>query len=169
MWLNCIELIGILRPIIQISRKYCHVVKIPSSYMMYINYANLLPTASPAIRRQHSVKLLLTVFVLYLTHWKTIFDFMLLWNGGFLLSKLTTLQELFFLLLLYFFKKFWNPVEIRTWFCFHGRLQLIRGVWRASKFSVFKTNWNCSFVSLLYHPFWGQLDLALFGHYVSTF
>ena len=52
---------------------------------------------------------------------------------------------------------------------FYGRLRLIRSVWRASKFSVFKIDWNCNFVGLLHHPFWLQLVLALFGHYFSTF
>ena len=37
---------------------------------------------------------------------------------------------------------------------FYGRLRLIRSVWRASKFSVFKIDWNCNFVGLLHHPFW---------------
>ena len=52
---------------------------------------------------------------------------------------------------------------------FYGRLWLIRSVWRASKLSVFKIDWNCRFVDLLHHPFWLQLVLALFGHYFSTF
>ena len=52
---------------------------------------------------------------------------------------------------------------------FYGRLQLIRSVWRASKFSVFKIDRNCSFVGLLHHPFWLQFILAPFGHYFSTF
>ena len=40
---------------------------------------------------------------------------------------------------------------------FYGRLRLIRSVWRASKFSVFKIDWNCNFVGLLHHPFWSLL------------
>ena len=32
---------------------------------------------------------------------------------------------------------------------FYGRLRSIRSVWRASKFSVFKIDWNCNFVGLL--------------------
>ena len=40
---------------------------------------------------------------------------------------------------------------------FFGRLRLIRSVLRASKFSVFKIDWNCNFVGLLHHPFWLQL------------
>ena len=51
----------------------------------------------------------------------------------------------------------------------YNRLRLIRSVWRASKFSVFKIDWNCNFVGLLHHPFWLQLVLALFGHYLSIF
>ena len=46
---------------------------------------------------------------------------------------------------------------------FYGRLRLIRSVWRASKFSVFKIDSNCDFVGLrvvLHHPFWLQLVLA---------
>ena len=52
---------------------------------------------------------------------------------------------------------------------FYCRIRLIRSVWRESKFSVFKIDWNCNFVGLLHHPFWLQLVLALFGHYFSTF
>ena len=52
---------------------------------------------------------------------------------------------------------------------FYGRLRLIRSVWRASKFSVFKIDRNGNFVGLLHHPFWLQLILAPFGHYFSTF
>ena len=51
----------------------------------------------------------------------------------------------------------------------YGRLQLIRSVWRASTFSVLKTDRNCYIVGLLHHPFWLQLILAPFGHYFSTF
>ena len=40
---------------------------------------------------------------------------------------------------------------------------------RASKYTVFKIDWNCNFVGLLHHPFWLQLVLALFGYYFSTF
>ena len=52
---------------------------------------------------------------------------------------------------------------------FYGRLQLIRSVWRASKFSVLKIDRNCNIEGLLHHPFWLQLILAPFGHYFSTF
>ena len=52
---------------------------------------------------------------------------------------------------------------------FYGWLRLIRSVWRAPKFCVFKINWNCNYVGLLHHPFWLQLVLALFGHYFLTF
>ena len=48
---------------------------------------------------------------------------------------------------------------------FYGRFPLIRSVWRASKFSVFKIDKNCNFVGLLHYPFWPQLILAPFGHY----
>ena len=50
-----------------------------------------------------------------------------------------------------------------------SRLQLIRSVWRASKFSVLKIDRNCNIVGLLHHPFWLQLILAPFGHYFSNF
>ena len=33
----------------------------------------------------------------------------------------------------------------------------ICSVWRASKFSVFKIDWNCNSVGLLHHPFWLRL------------
>ena len=49
----------------------------------------------------------------------------------------------------------------------YGRPRLIRSIWRASKFSVFKIDWNCNFVGLSHHPFWLQLVLAPFGHYFS--
>ena len=52
---------------------------------------------------------------------------------------------------------------------FYGRLRLIRSVWRASNFSVFKIDRNCNFVGLLHHPFWLQLILAPFGHYFFNF
>ena len=29
---------------------------------------------------------------------------------------------------------------------FYGRLRLVRSVWRSSKLSVFKVDWNCNFV-----------------------
>ena len=37
--------------------------------------------------------------------------------------------------------------------------RLICSVWRASKFSVFKSDWSCNSVGLLHHPFWHQLVL----------
>ena len=52
---------------------------------------------------------------------------------------------------------------------FFGWHRLIRSVWRASKFSVFKNDWNCNFVRSLHHLFWLQLLSAPFGHYFSTF
>ena len=52
---------------------------------------------------------------------------------------------------------------------FYGQLRLIRSVWRASKFSVFKIDWNCNFVGLLHQPFWLQFVLPLFSHYFSIF
>ena len=45
---------------------------------------------------------------------------------------------------------------------FYGRLRLIRSVWRVSKFSVFKLDWNCNFVDLWHHPFWLQLHFGTF-------
>ena len=47
---------------------------------------------------------------------------------------------------------------------FYGRLRLIRSVWRASKFSVFKINRNCNFVGLLHHPL---LASSYFGTFWS--
>ena len=52
---------------------------------------------------------------------------------------------------------------------FYGRLWLIRSVWRASKYSVFKIDWNCNFVGLLHHRFWFQLVLTLFGYTFQFF
>ena len=52
---------------------------------------------------------------------------------------------------------------------FYGRLRLIPSVFRASKFSVIKIDWNYSFVDLLHHPIWLYLDLALLGHHFSNF
>ena len=45
----------------------------------------------------------------------------------------------------------------------------VRSVWRASKFPCLKLIEIVIFVGLLHHPFWLQLVLALFGHYLSTF
>ena len=54
--------------------------------------------------------------------------------------------------------------HLASWFNLtYGQLRLIRSVWRASKFSVFKIEWNCNFVGLLHHPFWLQLVKALLG------
>ena len=48
---------------------------------------------------------------------------------------------------------------------FYTRLRLMRSVWRASKLSVFKIDWNCNFVGLLHHPFW----LPLLSHFLTFF
>ena len=45
-------------------------------------------------------------------------------------------------------------------------IRLIRSVWRASKFSVFKIDWNCNFVGYFTIPF----GFSLFWHFlVITF
>ena len=45
---------------------------------------------------------------------------------------------------------------------FYSRFRLTCSVWRASKFSVFKIDWNCNFVGLFHHPFWLRL---VFRHF----
>ena len=45
---------------------------------------------------------------------------------------------------------------------FYGQLRLIRSVLRASKLSVFKTEWNRKLVGISYHPFWHQFIFGTF-------
>ena len=52
---------------------------------------------------------------------------------------------------------------------FYGRFRLNGSVWRASKFSVFKLDWNCNFVGLLHHPFWLQLVSGTFWSLLFNF
>ena len=57
----------------------------------------------------------------------------------------------------------WTKETQRAHFVkFYSRLRLICSVWRASKFSVFKIEWNCNSVGLLHHPFWLQFVIRHF-------